>query len=83
MNTTNLTKRLDRIEARRGGDQITGLLNLAGLPLETAVDAIRNWRTWVSDGRAYRRGGTLVLRAPTLTVQEWAARHVPHQGSIQ
>ena len=75
--------RLAKIEGRRGGDRITGLLNLAGLPAETAAEAIRDWRKWVADGRAHRRGCTLVLRASTLTVQEWAARHAPHQGGIQ
>jgi hypothetical protein len=82
-NVTSLTKRLDRIEARRGGDTITGLLNLAGFPAEIAAEAVRDWRTWVADGRARRCGDTLVLRGPILTVEQWAARHAPHQGGIQ
>jgi hypothetical protein len=82
-NVTSLTKRLDRIEARRGGDTITGLLNLAGYPSEIAAEAVRDWRTWVADGRARRIGSTLVLRGPILTVEQWAARHAPHRGSLQ
>ncbi len=75
--------RLAKVEARRGGDTISGLLNLAGLPAAIAAEAIRDWRTWVADGRARRIGSTLVLRSPPISVQEWEARHAPHRGGIQ
>lgn len=82
MSLNALSKRLAKIEGRRGGDRIAGLCNLAGHPAQRAAEAVRDWRAWVDAGKASRIGSTLVLLAPRMTVAEWSARHAPHTGSM-
>lgn len=77
MRLTDLSRRLDRLEARRGTDRIASVVNLAGHPPETVAQAVRDPRPWIADGRARRAGPTLYLLAPVLTVAEWSARYAP------
>ena len=77
MSLAALSKRLAAPEARHGTDCIAGVVNLAGYPPEIVAQAVRAPRFWIADGRASRRGSTLFLRVPTLTVAEWSARHTP------
>ena len=81
MITSDLTRRLDRIEARRGSDTITGLLNLAGFPAEIAKKAVRDWRTWVADGVTLLCGDTLVLRGDRSSASSSGPRATPRTSA--
>ncbi|MDR7040518.1 hypothetical protein J2X36_005301 [Methylobacterium sp. BE186] len=80
MTIANLSKRLEKIEARRPKGRITKLVNLAGHPRGVVADAVTNWGQWVADGRANRTGDTLIIHAPKLTVEEWIAQTAKERG---
>ncbi|GJD97351.1 hypothetical protein [Methylobacterium iners] len=73
---TSLLKRVERIEAKQSTGSIIAVVNFTGCA-EIAAEAVTNWRQWVKDGRANRLGDTLVIHAPTLTVEEWIATYSP------
>ena len=74
MTIAGLLKRLDRIEAKRGGGAIFNVVGFRPVTEDEVTDAVANWRVWVADGRASREGNTLYINAPVLTVEEWMAR---------
>ena len=80
MRTTDLTKRLARIEAGRRTGAPTVILSdrPIGDPagdLEI-TDALANWEQWIAEGKASVRNGVLYLVSPMMTDAEWAARFV-------
>lgn len=80
MSFDQLRKRLDRIEAGRGGTAPTVILTdrpipEPGEPNEQA-DALTNWRQWIVAGRARRHGDVLCITDPEMTPEEWEARFV-------
>jgi hypothetical protein len=77
-----LRRRIDKIEEGRVTGRITAICNLGGYPESVAAEAVLDWRTWVTDGRATRSGHVLTLRAPVLTAAEWTAVHEPRDGSF-
>lgn len=82
MTTNAFRRRLDRIESSRSTGRITAICNLGGYPESVAAEAVMDWRTWVTDGRATRSGHVLTLRAPVLTADEWTAVHEPRDRSF-
>ena len=76
MRTTDLTKRLTRIEAGRRTGAPTVVL--ADRPMDDleAADALANWEHLVAEGEATVRNGVLYIAGPRMTDAEWAARYV-------
>ena len=76
MRTTDLTKRLARIEAGRRTGAPTVVL--ADRPMDDleAADALANWKHLVAEGKASVRNGVLYLISPRMTDAEWAAHYV-------
>ena len=76
MRTTDLTKRLTRIEAGRRTGAPTVVL--ADRPMDDleAADTLANWEHLVAEGEASVRNGVLYLIGPEMTDAEWATRFV-------
>ncbi|MER2269843.1 hypothetical protein [Methylobacterium oxalidis] len=82
MTIANLSKRLEKVEARRHVGQPTKIIANYPVEDEEARDALIHWRQWVAEGRASVKGAVLWLMQPPLTVEEWTARYRPQDDHL-
>jgi len=73
-------QRIKKLEGSGGGEMPTALFIGSGEPSDGETDPRRilaNWRKYVADGSASRRGPALMFVGRRLTTEEWLAKYAP------